>query len=358
MPEGEDLGPEQSWEVVNTKSEERPRFSQCITESWMNFSVFLQEMSLFKQQSPGKFCLLVCSVCTFFTVLGSYVPGVILSYLLLLLAFLCPLLKCNDIGQKIYSKIKSILLKLDFGIGEYINQKKRERSEAAKEKSHKDDSELDFSALCPKISLTADAKLLSVSDTDVSEVSWTDNGTFNISEGHTPQTDTSDDLERPGEEVFSGDFPDFPALENGPGTQDEEEFSVGLPGEPQSRKARRDRCLPGGGERQAGAAGPSLPPGSDPNFQLMTNLAGDVITAAVTAAIKNQVEGVQQVLTQALPGLAEDTDSEEADDFELLDQSELDQIDSELGLSAEPEAEAAPTSKSSSFFSNLLGGGH
>lgn len=45
-----------------------------------------------------------------------------------LFAFLCPLFKCNDIGQKIYSKIKSILLKLDFGIGEYINQKKRERA--------------------------------------------------------------------------------------------------------------------------------------------------------------------------------------------------------------------------------------
>lgn len=36
------------------------------------------------------------------------------------------------------------------------------------------------------------AKELSVSDTDVSEVSWTDNGTFNLSEGYTPQTDTSD----------------------------------------------------------------------------------------------------------------------------------------------------------------------
>ncbi|KAM9695569.1 reticulophagy regulator 1 isoform 2-T2 [Trichechus inunguis] len=182
----------ESWEVINSKPDERTRLSHCIAESWMNFSIFLQEMSVFKQQSPGKFCLLVCSVCTFFTVLGSYIPGVILSYLLLLFAFLCPLFKCNDIGQKLYNKIKSVLLKLDFGIGEYINQKRRERSEADKEKSHKDDSELDFSALCPKISLTVAAKELSVSDTDVSEVSWTDNGTFNLSEGYTPQTDTSD----------------------------------------------------------------------------------------------------------------------------------------------------------------------
>jgi hypothetical protein len=51
-----------------------------------------------------------------------------LLYFSVLFAFLCPLFKCNDIGQKIYSKVKSILLKLDFGIGEYINQKKRERS--------------------------------------------------------------------------------------------------------------------------------------------------------------------------------------------------------------------------------------
>lgn len=33
---------------------------------------------------------------------------------------------------------------------------------------------------------------LSVSDTEVSEVTWTDNGTFNLSEGHTPQTENSE----------------------------------------------------------------------------------------------------------------------------------------------------------------------
>ncbi|PNJ48336.1 RETREG1 isoform 3 [Pongo abelii] len=344
----------ESWEVINSKPDERPRLSHCIAESWMNFSIFLQEMSLFKQQSPGKFCLLVCSVCTFFTILGSYIPGVILSYLLLLCAFLCPLFRCNDIGQKIYSKIKSVLLKLDFGIGEYINQKKRERSEADKEKSHKDDSELDFSALCPKISLTVAAKELSVSDTDVSEVSWTDNGTFNLSEGYTPQTDTSDDLDRPSEEVFSRDLSDFPSLENGTGTNDEDELSLGLPTELKRKKERLDSGHRPSKETQS-AAGLTLPLNSDQTFHLMSNLAGDVITAAVTAAIKDQLEGVQQALSQAAPIPEEDTDTEEGDDFELLDQSELDQIESELGLTQDQEAEAQQN-KSSGFLSNLLGG--
>lgn len=48
-----------------------------------------------------------------------------------------------------------------------------------------------------QISLTTAAKELSVSDTDVSEISWTDNGTFNLSEGYTPQTDTSDGMLTP-----------------------------------------------------------------------------------------------------------------------------------------------------------------
>ncbi|XP_037385399.1 reticulophagy regulator 1 isoform X3 [Talpa occidentalis] len=345
------------WEVINSKPEERPRLSHCIAESWMNFSVFLQEMSHFKQQSPGKFCLLVCSVCTFFTILGSYIPGVILSYLLLLCAFLCPLFKCNEIGQKIYSKIKSVLLKLDFGIGDYINQKKRARSEADKEKSHKDDSELDFSALCPKISLTVAAKELSVSDTDVSEVSWTDNGTFNLSEGYTPQTDTSEDLDRPGEEVFSQDLSDLPSLENGTGTNDEDELSLGLPATLKRKKEQLESSVRPGKERPQ-AAGLTLPLSSDQAAHLVSSLAGEVITAAVAAAVRDQLEGVQPMLSRAAPSPGEDTDTEEGDDFELLDQSELDQIESELGLSADQEAEAQQSKKSSGFLSNLLGGGH
>ncbi|KAM6222571.1 reticulophagy regulator 1 isoform 2-T2 [Rhynchocyon petersi] len=356
MPESEDFGPDKSWEVVNSKPEERPRLSHCIAESWANCSLFLQEMALFKQQSPGKFCLLVCSVCTFFTVLGSYIPGVILSYLLLLCAFLCPLLKCNDVGQKLYSKIKSVLLKLDFGIGEYINQKRLERSEADKEKSHKEDSELDFSALCPKISLTVAAKELSVSDTDVSEVSWTDNGTFNLSEGYTPQTDTSDDLDRPSEqEIFSRDLPEFPSLENGTGTNDEDELSLGLPVELQRKKEQLDSGHRPSRERQS-AAGLTLPLDSDQAMHLMSNLAGNVITAAVTAAMKDQLECTQQALSRAAPSLGADTDTEEGDDFELLDQAELDLIESELGLTQDQEAETRQNRKSSGFLSNLLGG--
>ncbi|NXF07250.1 RETR1 regulator, partial [Smithornis capensis] len=349
-----------SWKIMDSRQDYRPKINQCISEMLMNLFVFLQEMSHFKEQNPGKFCLLVCSICTFFTVLGSYIPGVVLSYVLLLCAFLCPFLKCNEFGQKVCSKIKAVLMKLNFGIVEYINQKKKERTETAKTKPTEDDSELDISALCPKISPAVAAKELSVSDTDVSEVSWTDNGTFNLSEGYSPQTDTSEDFDRPSdhEEAFARDLLEFPSLENGAGTNDDDDSSIGMPIHQKQRQEQTDSEVDHASRRskeRPSTAGLSLPLTSDQTFNLMSGIAGDVITAAVSAAIRDQLQRAQPAPSHAAPSPSEETDTEEADDFELLDQSELEQIEKELGLSQGQEAESQEKKKSSGFLSNLLG---
>ncbi|NXS45764.1 RETR1 regulator, partial [Balaeniceps rex] len=346
-----------SWKVINSRQDYRPRINQCISETLMNLFVFLQEMSHFKEQNPGKFCLLVCSVCTFFTVLGSYIPGVVLSYVLRKYSLffnhdLCMLF--------VHYLVSTVLMKIDFGIVEYINQKKKERSETAKTKPTEDDSELDISALCPKVSPAVVAKELSVSDTDVSEVSWTDNGTFNLSEGYSPQTDTSDDFDRPSdhEEAFAKDLSEFPSLENGAGTNDDDDSSIGMPIQ-QKRKKEQTYFKVDHASRQSkerpSTAGLSLPLTSDQTFNLMSGIAGDVIAAAVSAAIKDQLQSAQQAPSHAAPSLSEETDTEEADDFELLDQSELEQIEKELGLSQGQEAESQEKKKSSGFLSNLLG---
>ncbi|KAI6074900.1 Reticulophagy receptor FAM134B isoform X1 [Aix galericulata] len=309
------------WEVISSRQDYRLRINQCISETLMNLFVFLQEMSHFKEQNPGK---------------------------------------CNEFGQKLCNKIKSVLMKLDFGIVEYINQKKKERSETAKTKPTEDDSELDISALCPKVSPAVVAKELSVSDTDVSEVSWTDNGTFNLSEGYSPQTDTSDDFDRPSdhEEAFARDLAEFPSLENGAGTNDDDDSSIGMPIQEKRKKEqtyfKMDHSSRQSKERPS-TAGLSLPLTSDQTFNLMSGIAGDVIAAAVSAAIKDQLQSVQQAPSHAVPSLSEETDTEEADDFELLDQSELEQIEKELGLSQGQEAESQEKKKSSGFLSNLLG---
>ncbi|XP_063307913.1 reticulophagy regulator 1 isoform X1 [Pelobates fuscus] len=332
------------WEIMSS-SECKPRLSQCIAESWSSYSAFLQELSHFKQHNPGKFCLVVCSICTFFTILGSYIPGVVLSYLILLCAFLCPLLKCNDFGHKACNKMKSVLQKLYFGVSQW----KKTRSKKEAKKSPGDDSELDLSALCPQINPAMMAKELSLSDTEPSEVSW-DNGTFNLSEGYTPQTDTSDDFDRKSDqdEMFSKDMAEFPSLENGSGSNDDD-LSIGLPSKPKSKAEKTSRTS----KEKYSAAALSLLLSDEQPFHLVSGVAKEAVTAAVSALITDQLQSALLSQPPQVASSSEDTDNEEADDFELLDQSELEDIESELEHT--PDQDPVGKKPSSGFLSSLLG---
>lgn len=111
---------------------------------------------------------------------------------------------------------------------------------------------------------------------------------------------------------------------------------------------------------------------ADNTLELVNQMAGDVITAAVTAAIQERIEaavssmGLSKDPEQSRPPdstrlleLEEDSDSE-VEDFELLDQSELEQLEGELGLvekktKSKEEVQAKSDKPSSSgFFSKLL----
>ncbi|CAL8277251.1 unnamed protein product [Lota lota] len=345
-------------------SETEPPVSQA-------FTLFLQETSSFKQQNPGKFCLLVCSLCTFFAVLGRYIPGIVVSYILILGVFLWPLISSQEFGLW----LKPVLQKLDFGFGQFLQRiKDNHERRLLQATSEKESIEADLSSLFPKLDPTV-CKEMSVSDTEVSDVTWTDNGTFNLSEGHTPQTDNSEDLDK--EEAFIGGLPEFPSLDNGAGTNgdDDDDLSIGLPTPPTPGARRPVRSKP------ASAAPPRRDP-TDQAMDLVNQMASDAIAAAVTAAIQERIEAAVGMAIPAdvramsrLPernaalrptALAEESESDsEVEDFELLDQSELEQLDKELGLAAEskqtqeegqsPGATPGHEASSSGFFSKLLG---
>ncbi|KAF7240488.1 Reticulophagy regulator 1 [Varanus komodoensis] len=156
------------------------------------------------------------------------------------------------------------------------------------------------------------------------------------------------------EEAFAKDLAEFPSVENGAGTNDEDDSSLGLPVQ-QDRKKDHRPAAADQGTREAkeghSAAGLSLPLINDQAFNLVRAIASDVVTSVVSAAVRDQLQSIQ-----AEPNLNEETDTEEGDDFELLDQSELEQMESELGLTKSQEAEPQKKKKSSGFLSNLLGG--
>uniref|UniRef100_A0AAQ4PEB1 Reticulophagy regulator 1 n=1 Tax=Gasterosteus aculeatus aculeatus TaxID=481459 RepID=A0AAQ4PEB1_GASAC len=329
-------GSNRSWEIVDSG-----RLSPSGTGPQLGDSLklFLQETSAFKQQNPGKFCLLVCSLCTFFAVLGRYIPGIVISYVLVLSVFLWPLVSSHEVALW----LEPVLQKLDFGIGEFLHRiKENHENRIRQSQAESDGVESDLSSMFPKLDSTV-CKEMSVSDTEASDVTWTDNGTFNLSEGHTPQTENSEDLDR--EEAFTGGLPEFPSLDNGATTNgdddDDDDFSLGLSSPPPRSASKSKHVPPHHGELPAGAA-----------LQLVNQMAGDFIAAAVTAAMQERIEAAVSFAatsSEARPPdgarlleLAEESDSE-VEDFELLDQSELEQLGGDLGEPA-----------STGFFSKLL----
>lgn len=358
IPEAPEMSPEDrgaglSWEIIDPGQDGRSGTGPQLSDS---LRLFLQETSAFKQQNPGKFCLLVCSLCTFFAVLGRYIPGIVISYILVLGFFLWPLISSHDVGLW----LEPVLQKLDFGIGEFFQKvKDNHEKRLLQAQTEKEGIESDLSSMFPKLDSTV-CKEMSVSDTEVSDVTWTDNGTFNLSEGHTPQTENSEDLDK--EEAFSGGLPEFPSLDNGAMTNgdDDDDLSLGLPSPlPQSQHPVKSKHMPP----------PHKDRPTDTALELVNQMAGDVITAAVTAAIQERIEAAvgfsedhdRSRLPEAsrLLELAEESDSE-VEDFELLDQSELEQLEGELGLGderakAKEEVQAKSDKPTSSgFFFKLL----
>ncbi|XP_019963438.2 reticulophagy regulator 1 [Paralichthys olivaceus] len=341
-----------SWEIIDSGQDGRSGTGPHLSDS---LKLFLQETSAFKQQNPGKFCLLVCSLCTFFAVVGRYIPGIVISYILVLGVFLWPLISTHDIGLW----LEPVLQKLDFGIGEFLQKiKENHEKRILQTLTEKEGVESDLSSMFPQLDSTV-CKEMSVSDTEVSEVTWTDNGTFNLSEGHTPQTENSEDLDR--EEAFIGGLQEFPSLDNGATTNGDDDDDLGLPlPEPQQLIKSKHTPLPHKDQP------------SDKALELVNQMAGDFIAAAVTAAIQERIEAAVgftalsndtdrsrlQESTRLLE-LAEESDSE-VEDFELLDQSELEQLEGELGLGekktkVEEETQAkTDESTSTGFFTKLL----
>lgn len=157
--------------------------------------------------------------------------------------------------------------------------------------------------------------------------------------------------------MFASGLPDFPSLDNGATTNgDDDDLSLGLPSAtPSSHGPIKLGHTPHLHRDQQADTNLAL--------ELVNQMAGDVIASVVTAAIQERIEAAVGVAQ--LPGctgsleLAEESDSE-VEDFELLDQSELENLEGELGLDvkkATPTHEAPPPddkAPSSGFFSKLL----
>ncbi|XP_008047016.2 protein FAM134C isoform X2 [Carlito syrichta] len=256
-----------------------------------------------------------------------------------------PLAVYHRLWDRAYVRLKPALQRLDFSVRGYMMSKQRERQlrrralHPERTTDNHSDSEEELAAFCPQLDDSTVARELTITDSEHSdaEVSCTDNGTFNLSRGQTPLTEGSEDLDGHSdpEESFARDLPDFPSINvDAVGLDDEDDTSIGMPSlmyrsplgavEPQAPPASQDEAaLP---ELLLGA----LPVGSNLTSNLASLVSQGMIQLALSGASQPGPSGPppRRATRGFLQSPSSDLDTDaEGDDFELLDQSELNQLD-------------------------------
>ncbi|XP_077129267.1 reticulophagy regulator 2 isoform X2 [Ranitomeya variabilis] len=200
-----------------------PELCHCLAETWFTSQQFLQELLLYKKQNPGKFCVMVCSCCAVLAVVGHYVPGIMISYIILLSVLLWPLVVYRELIQRMYTALEPVLMKLDYSMkGEDLprshkkRQTKKEPEEGQEASADTDsESEIELSGFSPELDVRITALALSITDSELSdeEASILESGGFSVSRATTPQlTDMSEDLDQQG--AVSEDSPPVDPIES------------------------------------------------------------------------------------------------------------------------------------------------
>ncbi|XP_029293050.1 reticulophagy regulator 3 isoform X1 [Cottoperca gobio] len=366
----------ESWGLVQPGILSVPELCHHISEAWVSGAVLASSAVQFKRLNPGKFCVLTCGVFTCLATVGRCIPGLALSYSAVWATLLAPLGAYHRVFQYVCVKLDPVLQRLDFSVCGYMmskpidNQFLRRPLRGAGEDS---DSEEELAAFCPTFDDAIVAKELALTDSEHSdaEVSYTDNGTFNLSRGQTPLTEGSEDFDRhsDAEESFAQDLPDFPSI-NPDATlmDDDDDTSMDLPSLALSALVSHrasmldvDSHLDSDQEdldEELSLSG--LPPASDFAGDLAGVIASNMIQAALAGALQprpsatRRREGPPRAGThrsyrkQSSSELDTDLDGE---DFEMLDQSELNQMDPLGGGGGSRRGE----SQGSNFLSSFLG---
>ncbi|XP_067089346.1 reticulophagy regulator 3 [Osmerus mordax] len=378
----QDESENESWGLVQPGVVSVPELCHHMAEVWVSGMAFASSVVLFKQRNPAKFCFLTCAVFSCLAFVGRYIPGLVLSYSAVLAVLLAPLAAYHRVVQRVCVKLEPVLQRLDFSVSGYMMSKpidnqflrKSIRSAASGDAS---DSEEELAAFCPTFDDAAAAKELALTDSEHSdaEVSYTDNGTFNLSRGQTPLTEGSEDLDRhsDAEESFARDLHDFPSI-NPDATlmEDDDDTSIGLPSlglaGPRGALLDLDAHLDSDQEDlDAELSLSGLPPASTFADDLAGVIASNMIQAALAGALQprppatRRREGQPRAVAQR--GHRKQSSSEldtdwDVEDFEMLDQSELNQMDplgSAGGGRGGGQGGGQQMNQGSSFLSNLLG---
>ncbi|XP_003406103.1 reticulophagy regulator 2 isoform X1 [Loxodonta africana] len=365
-----------------------PELCRYLAESWLTFQIHLQELLQYKRQNPAQFCARVCSGCAVLAVLGHYVPGIMISYIVLLSILLWPLVVYHELIQRMYTRLEPLLMQLDYSMkaeADALHHKHDKRKRQGKSgppgvdeplAETESESEAELAGFSPVVDVKKTALALAITDSELSdeEASILESGGFSVSRATTPQlTDVSEDLDQ---QSLPSEPEEALSRELGEGEEAELAPPEELLGPPQalSRQTLDSEEEDGPAKETLlrfssplhfvnthfnGAGSPTdgvkCPPGVPVETLSPEAVTGDLTTLSSTlspplclaesdpVSSPSLLPPLPQDSPQLLPA-PEEEDTLTTEDFELLDQGELEQLDAELGLGPEtpPKPPDAP----------------
>ncbi|KAM9664808.1 reticulophagy regulator 2 isoform 2-T2 [Trichechus inunguis] len=374
---------------VPASSPEEPHSDRYLAESWLTFQIHLQELLQYKRQNPAQFCARVCSGCAVLAVLGHYVPGIMISYIVLLSILLWPLVVYHELIQRMYTRLEPLLMQLDYSMkaeADALHHKHDKRKRQGKNgppggdeplAETESESEAELAGFSPVVDVKKTALALAITDSELSdeEASILESGGFSVSRATTPQlTDVSEDLDQ---QSLPSEPEEALSRELGEGEEAQLAPPEELLGPPQvlSRQAldseeedetaketllQLSSPLHFVNTHFNGAGSPTdgvrHPPGGPPETLSPEAVTGDLTTLPSTLTVSPPLclaESDPVFSSSLLPPLPQDSpqllpapeeeDTLTTEDFELLDQGELEQLNVELGLGPETPPKSPDT---------------
>ncbi|GAB1285109.1 Reticulophagy regulator 2 [Apodemus speciosus] len=331
-----------------------PELCRYLAESWLTFQIHLQELLQYKRQNPAQFLLSI---------------------------LLWPLVVYHELIQRMYTRLEPLLMQLDYSMkaeADALHHKHDKRKRQGKSAPPAGDeplaeteseSEAELAGFSPVVDVKKTALALAITDSELSdeEASILESGGFSVSRATTPQlTDVSEDLDQQSlpsepEEALSRELGEGEEAESAP-----PEDLLSAP--PALSKQALDTEEEGVADKETllqlssplhfvnthfnGAGSPQdgvkRPPGGPVETLSPEAVGGDLMAPSSTLSPQlclAESGPVTLLSPSVLPSLPQDSpqapaapEEEEAlttEDFELLDQGELEQLNAELGLGPE-----------------------
>ncbi|XP_021427182.2 reticulophagy regulator 2 isoform X1 [Oncorhynchus mykiss] len=322
-----------------------PELSHHLVESYLYCCLFVQEMLQYKRQNHGKFCAMMCSGCSVLAVVGHYVPGIMISYIIALSVLVWPLVVYHELIQRMYTGLEPILMKLDYSMKGDTQHRKHDKRKVKKEVEEGDEpraeteseSEEELSCFAPLVDAKTTALAMAITDSELSdeEASILESGGFSVSRATTPQlTDVSEDPDQQSvhndpEEAFLRDRSEFPSVDEFPIEHSLLHFPLRGPGQGQGDGATAGGIRPSeGGEPMSPASlliqhlasplhfvnthfnGRGRPPGGDQGPLLSAGTAEEVVHGGEveTQAPRQSLEALsEEIVNTAISTVVQNT---------------------------------------------------